>query len=188
MSKKNLREEILAKRLALSPERVESHSIVIQERLIKSSLWPSSGRVGLYAAIKNEVQTHKLFQMGLEKGLHIYFPRVEQGILFYEVNGPEDLQTGAWTIPEPIIKKCEPLPEEEKLDLLVVPGLVFGKNGFRLGYGKGFYDKFLSQGLAKKACGLAFDFQIADHIEPDPWDCKMDHIITERHEWSFERK
>lgn len=181
MEKSEARETALSKRLSLPEKKIDELSKIIQERLMRSEFWPSSGRIGLYASNKNEVKTNDLFQYALEKGLHVYFPRVEQGIQFYEVNGPEDLQRGAWGVPEPIPKICEPLPEDAQIDLLVVPGIVFSKNGYRLGYGRGFYDRFLKEGIVKKSVGLAYEFQITEKIEPETWDQPVDMVFTERH-------
>lgn len=179
MTKNVLRKDILKKRSQMEYGYVQELSTKIQDSLLQSDLWPQTGRVGLYASIKNEVFTFRLFQYSLEQGLHVYFPRVEQGIAFYEVNGPEDLRRGAWGIPEPN-KNCRHIPADESLDLLVVPGVAFTKEGCRLGYGQGFYDRYLED---KKliTVGLAYEFQLVPELPCDEWDKKLDAIITEKH-------
>jgi 5-formyltetrahydrofolate cyclo-ligase len=178
--KDDIRKALLDERLLLSEERVHTCSRATQERLLKSPYWPKSGRVGLYAAVKNEILTHDLFQRALEQGLHVYFPRVEQGIRFYEVNGPEELRRGSWSIPEPI-PDCPILSEEDnhRLDLLVVPGIGFTRDGFRVGYGKGFYDQYLGK-YAARCVGLAYDFQIVDGFSKDSWDKPLSAVVTEK--------
>lgn len=178
MNKDDLRQKILSERLAMPADRAQELSDVIQEHLIKSPLWPQKGRLGLYAAVKNEVLTHRLFQTALEQGLHVYFPRVEQGLVFYEVNGPEDLQRGAWAIPEPKIG-CEPLPDDQKLDLVIVPGVAFTRDGRRIGYGKGFYDRIIAD-VAMQSLGLGFDFQMVPDFADDSWDRRLDAILTDK--------
>lgn len=178
MDKNEIRKKILEQRLALSAEKVTEHSHVIQEHLIKSPYWPQKGRLGIYSSIKNEVLTHRIFQRALEQGLHVYLPRVEQGLVYYEVNGPEDLQRGAWAIPEPQ-RHCPILAQDEKLDLVVVPGIVFDKTGARLGYGRGFYDRVLDL-VGDTYVGLAYDFQVQDELPTDPWDKKMAAVVTEK--------
>lgn len=178
MEKNELREQTLQERVNLSEGDVKSRSEIIEKRLVNSEFWPKSGRVGLYASVKNEVLTYDLFRHALEKGLHVYFPRVEQGIKFYEVNGPEDLQKGSWGIPEPKRSCLEINLEEEHLDLLVIPGIAFSKDGSRVGYGKGFYDRAIKN-LSAFTVGLAYDFQIYDEVPVDPWDQKLDLILSE---------
>lgn len=184
--KKQLRQKILEKRLNLSAEKVVDLSQQIQSNLLKSKVWPRSGKIGLYSSVKNEVQTYFLFRKALEQGLHVYFPRVEQGIRFYEVNGPENLKKGSWGIPEPD-SSCESLEEEEFLDLLVVPGIAFSKAGYRIGYGSGFYDRFLETRECRTV-GLAYDFQIIDDFPVDPWDKKLSVIQSQQHIYECEKK
>lgn len=177
--KKNLRRGVLEKRLRLAPARVRELSEIIEERLLKTSFWPESGHVGLYSSIQNEVETITIFQQAIEKGLHVYFPRVEGGIWYYEVNGPEDLQRGAWGVLEPVMD-CEPLPDDASLDLLIVPGVVFSEDCFRVGYGRGLYDKFLPRAPMKMAMGLAYELQMVKSFPTDPWDVRLDAVVTER--------
>jgi 5-formyltetrahydrofolate cyclo-ligase len=179
-SKDDIRKRVLADRVALAPEKVQELSTVVQERVLKSAFWPKSGRVGLYASVKNEVLAQDLFRQALEQGLHVYFPRVEQGIRFYEVNGPEDLQRGSWSIPEPKID-CPQLSEEEghHLDLLIVPGIAFTKSGLRVGYGKGFYDQYIAR-YPGKCVGMAYEFQMQDNIPADTWDRQLSGVFTEK--------
>jgi 5-formyltetrahydrofolate cyclo-ligase len=186
VTKNEIRQKLLADRLALTEDKVRAWSDIIQDHILKSPLWPSRGRVGLYFSTKNEVLTYSLFQRALEQGLHVYFPRVEQGLGFYEVNGPEDLQRGAWAIMEPL-RHCLPIPPEEKLDLLVVPGVVFTKDGYRLGYGRGFYDRIVDD-IAKSSVGIAYDFQLVESVPLDEWDKRLDAVITEKHVYRNEAK
>lgn len=184
MDKQSLRLSLLEERLSLSLQQVQDFSKSIQERLMKSAFWPKAGKIGLYASVKNEVLTADLFQKALECGLHVYFPRVEQGIHFYEVNGPDDLQRGSWSIPEPK-QGCLPL-EDETLDLLVLPGLGFSQNGHRLGYGKGFYDHYIfNQKNRPTFCvGLAYQFQLIENLPHETHDQPMDAVLTEKNTYN----
>lgn len=180
MTKEQIRQETLNKRLALSDGFVREASAHIQDDVLRSSFWPKQGRVGLYSSIKNEVQTNILLQKALESGLHVYFPRVEQGIHFYEVNGLDDLERGSWNIFEPKLT-CEELAEDTDLDLVIVPGVVFSKNCFRIGYGRGYYDKFFSR-LDRQitSVGLGFEMQIVDAIPATEWDQPLTAVVTEK--------
>ena len=177
--KKNLRSALLEKRLKLAPEKARDLSLIVQKHVLESRFWPTSGRVGLYWSVKNEVLTNTLFQQAIESGLHVFFPRVAGGIWYYEVNGPEDLTRGSWGVMEPV-EHCEPLPDDERLSLIIVPGLVFSEMGYRVGYGRGLYDKFLSVAPVDKTVGIAYDFQMIKSFPTDDWDVPLDAVITER--------
>lgn len=180
MEKNQLREQILAKRLSLENDFILETSKAIEQKVLKSPYWPKTGRVGLYFPIKNEVRTQTLFQKALEAGLRVYFPRVEQGIQFYEVNGPEDLHKGSWSIMEPNLD-CAELPDDENLDLIVVPGIVFSLTRHRVGYGRGFYDQLFAKLQPKTlTVGLAYDFQVIELLAVDTWDKSLTAVVTEK--------
>lgn len=182
--KKELRESILAKRLALTPEAATALSQNIQERLVGTPLWKQSEWVALYSAVKNEVDTRLLFMKALEAGKSVYFPRVEQGIQFYEVTTPDDLQKGAWGILEPK-HECPMLPEKEAGGLIVIPGVAFDQRGHRLGYGRGFYDNLLGK-METPTVGLAYEFQVLPELPAEAWDKRVKNLITEKKEYHFE--
>lgn len=183
MEKKDeIRQKMLDQRLSLEEKSMRDLSLQAQNRLLKSEYWPKKGRVGLYAPVKNEVLTYTLFQHALEDALHVYYPRVEQGLKFYEVNGPEDLQPGSWRIPEPK-QHCYELGPEQNLDLLIVPAIVFSKSKHRIGYGKGFYDQLIEQFRSietLKIVGLGYDFQMVDDVPLDEWDEQLHAVVTDK--------
>ena len=159
-------------------------STVIQDKILRAPFWPKNGRIALYYPIKNEVMTQTIFQRALEQGLKVFFPRVEKGINFYEVNGPDDLQKGSYGISEPKMSCPEILPEET-LDLLIVPGIAFTKKGYRIGYGKGFYDSFITDNDIKTpTIGLSYEFQIIDTFPVSDWDQPLYGIMTDKNFYS----
>lgn len=179
-AKDEIRQPLLAKRQALKPEQVHALSLVIQERLLKLPQWKEIETIAVYSSVRNEVDMTLVFMKALEQGKTVYFPRVEQGLKFYEINDPTQLKKGAWAIPEPM-DGCTAVADINKIDLIVVPGLVFDKAGHRLGYGRGFYDSILKD-YRGFAVGVAFDFQIVDQIPCDNWDQRVKKIITEKRE------
>ncbi len=181
MPKSEIRKAVLQQRLSLTPVQVHEKSQKIQKTVLGMPQWAQSQKIGLYSAVKNEVETTLLFMTALEQGKNIYFPRVEQGLKFYEVEGPEDMQKGAWAILEPK-NHCPPLGENESLDLVIVPGVVFDKFGNRIGYGKGFYDSVL-QKCCDYTVALGYDFQVLDSIPEDEWDIKVKKVISETGEY-----
>ena len=185
-SKDEIRQALLQERLSLPEASVLAMSSAIQDTVLRSPYWPQHGRIGLYSSVKNEVLTFTLFQKALEQGLHVYFPRVEQGLKFYEVNGPEELQRGAWAIPEPIIE-CKPLLDGEVFDLLIVPGVAFTKDCHRIGYGKAFYDRVMED-VGPVCVGLAYDFQVVPQIPTEPWDKILTAVVTEKRVYELEKR
>ncbi len=188
MLKKDIRHKYLAKRIKMPREKAEEYSTFIQDKITKAAFWPKSGRIGLYYPIKNEVMTQTIFQRAIEGGLKVYFPRVEKGINLYEVNGPEDLQKGSWGISEPS-RHCPELAEDSSLDLLIVPGIAFTEDCYRIGYGKKFYDQFIRDRLPNTpTVGLAYEYQMIDSFLVEEWDQRLQGVMTENNFYSTDIK
>jgi 5-formyltetrahydrofolate cyclo-ligase len=184
VSKNDIRQDILNKRLSIPQDKVIEISSIIQDRILRSPFWPKTGRIALYYPIKNEVMTQTIFQKALEQGLKVFFPRVEKGINFYEVNGPDDLQKGSYGISEPKIS-CPELQAEENLDLFIVPGIAFTQKCYRIGYGKGFYDSFITDNDIKTpTIGLSYEFQIIEAFPVSDWDQPLQGIMTDKNFYS----
>lgn len=129
--------------------------------------------IGLYAALKNEVDLSLVFQKCQSLGITTAYPRINGDyITFHIVNSHEELLS---TPPHGI---HEPSPNASLVvpDLLIVPGLAFTKEGKRLGRGKGHYDRYLSQ-YHPKTISLAFSWQLFDDLPTEPHDVIIDKII-----------
>lgn len=181
--KDSFRKPILEKRIGFDPLKVHDLSVVIEERLMKTPEWQKAETVALYFSAKHEVETHLLFLKALEQGKRVYFPRVEQGIQFYDVKDLSELTKGAWGIMEPS-SLCPILAQGGNLDLVVVPGIVFDKKGYRLGYGRGFYDPIIKR-FRGHTVGFCYEFQLVDEIPTDTWDQPVDFLVTEKSEYRF---
>jgi 5-formyltetrahydrofolate cyclo-ligase len=178
-SKELVRSEILRKRRGLSPDEISHLSHQVCENLFSSSLWPAKGKVALYSPIKNEVETRTIFERAIQDGLEVYYPRIAgDEIQFHRVNDLKELKPGSFGVLESL-KTSEKLSENEKLDLLIVPGVAFDQKGHRLGYGKGFYDRFLAKKRFEKSVGLAYQLQIKESLPHEDHDEKVDEVITE---------
>lgn len=178
--KNELRQKHLKMRVALDPLKVHDQSILIEEKVLKNPLWISARRIALYSPVKNEVETHLLFLKGLEQGKEIYYPKVEQGLNFYQVEDYDQFVKGAWGILEPN-ETCRLLPPSENLDLIILPGIVFDRLGYRIGYGRGFYDRVMAE-RKLIAMGLGFQCQLVDEIPRDDWDQRLSALVTEKEE------
>ena len=129
--------------------------------------------------IKNEVDVLPLFA---RPGHRFLFPRVEEGskkLAFYEAESFDDFEPGAYGIREP--KLDLPRIGIEKIDLFVVPGVAFSENCERIGYGGGYYDTTLKfKNNRARSVGVAFDLQIVEAGFSDPFDVRLDAVLTER--------
>lgn len=148
----------------------------IGKRLEETDLFRQASHIALYHAIPGEVQTaHLIEKWYLEK--EILLPLVEgNDLCLLPYLGKESLRPGAFGILEPI-KPQTPLVEKE-IDLIIVPGVAFDRQCNRMGRGRGFYDRLLSTSHAPKI-GICFGFQLLDSIPTEPFDRKMDLLITE---------
>lgn len=174
MNKTTLRSLIASQRKALSSEEIRNMSSRITNSFLQLTSLKTANNLLLYAALPREVQTMELIR-ALSAHKKVWLPKVsgeELEIRAYE--GDQSLIPGHFNVPEPTGMLC---PDLSKIDLVVVPGVAFSREGDRMGYGKGFYDRLLPKLQAKKI-GLAFDFQLFDSIPTEDHDEKMDIIIT----------
>lgn len=182
--KKSLREAVLNKRNQLEKEEVRNKSSLIIDKIYSLPQFSSAGIILCYLDFRNEVQTRRFINSCLKSGKRIAVPLITQlnGSKTMHaceiINITEDLRTGYYGILEPV--KDRPVPADS-IDLAIIPGVAFDKSLNRLGFGKGFYDRFLPN--LKKQClkiGIAFEIQIADFVPVSEYDIKMDMIITEK--------
>lgn len=171
-----LRKTILKQRQALTQEILQSNSNRIFLKLIHSSLFLNCDAIFTYVAFQNEVETRNLIHYALKKEKKIGLPMIkDNSIKPVEFTHWEDLSPGYAGILEPQVLK--PF-DFTALTLILVPGIVFDKQGNRLGFGKGFYDRFLKNKPQVKI-GLAHSFQLVDRIEAQKTDVPIDYLITE---------
>jgi len=183
-SKSEIRWETLKVRLALSGQDVARKSAAILERLQAMEEYRQAVFLMTYVDIRNEVQTDELIKISLALGKQVTVPltdiparKLKPSLL---LNFPEDLAPGPWGILEPAAGCFRPV-EIQKIDLVIVPGVAFDERGNRLGYGGGFYDRFLPQTRPDTfRVALAFELQIKPEVCPDPDDCPVHCLITEK--------
>lgn len=177
MEKSVFRREILARRKSLPKQDVESLSKKATDQLILLDIFKDSKVIALYVPIKNEVDVMPLFK---PENKTFVFPRVEEGtkkLSFFKVSSFDDFEKGAYSIPEP--KRDLPKIEAEDIDLFIVPGVAFSEKCERIGYGGGFYDTTLKcRNRNSAALGVAFDFQIVESGFSEPFDERLDGIVT----------
>lgn len=140
--------------------------------------------LALYSAIHNEVSTDEILGQALDRGKSLVFPRVSgEDLEFVLIESPSELVSGAFGVKEP--KSCNLVPVE-KLDLIVVPGVVFDQRGHRLGYGRGYYDRALAK--CQSHCmkvGFAYDFQLVEELPATDYDETLSMLFTESQTLNF---
>jgi len=140
-----------------------------------------AGRVMLYASVGSEVVTWGIALEVLARGSRTFYPRVEHGeIQPYEVASPAPdlLPRGKYRIPEPHPERCRRADPGE-IDLVLVPGVAFDIRGHRVGYGKGYFDRFLTRirpGIP--TIGLAYDLSVVREVPVSPWDTAVGAVVT----------
>ncbi len=181
-AKDKLRRRILRKCRALSPDEVIGRSSKIRYRFIELTEEQGFNVVMIYISVRNEVDTYELGRELLRMGKMVCAPvvdRAQRRILPYTVNRiPDDLVDGEYSIPEPSREKGQRV-DPSLIDVVVVPGVGFDPRGYRIGYGGGYYDRFLPLCSNALFVGLAYEFQIVDKVPNEDWDIRMDVIITE---------
>ena len=171
MTKKEIRKEMLQRRSTI--EKREEKNFKILKNLTDCDFFKKADRVMVYISYRGEVDTMALIEDALRQGKKLCAPVCvdKENMIARKFSSIDELVCGAYGIPEP---KGE---EVNDIDLVIVPGVAFSEEGFRVGYGAGYYDRFLKNTNAV-TCGLFFEEQRCDFL-PDSYDKKLDYIITE---------
>jgi 5-formyltetrahydrofolate cyclo-ligase len=177
-SKAALRSEMKAQRGLLDMKQIEQASLAIARRLNDLLPVQKAKTIMGYAAMKKEVNLDAFYEQQLQLGKTIFLPRVEgDQIKPVKWNGWKDIKVSSFGVREPL---GEEFPAAE-IDVVLVPGLAFDPGGFRVGYGRGYYDRFLP-GLRSDAfkCGICYEFQVVDSTFPHDRDVPVHWIVTEK--------
>ena len=166
---------LLEKRDSTSYDLIQIHSERIYSRLKKIQSFSNANSIGCYYSIGSEVQTRSIIQELLNQNMKVSLPKVMNDILvFRTIKNFDKLEKGNFGILEP----KDDWPEEKSFDVILVPAIGLTKEGIRLGYGHGYYDKFLADKTVTKIA-LTYNKQIIKSIPASEHDIKMDWIISE---------
>lgn len=173
MDKNNLRKLCKNKRESIQEKHERSQAIL--ENLKTLKLVENARVVGLYASFKGEVETEEIFFYLKKFSVEVAYPKTigKNVMKFYIIEDLSDLESGAYGILEP-----KGLEKEVEPDVIIVPGLAFSEKMDRLGYGAGYYDRYLDNKEVLKI-GLCYQDLIVESLETDEHDVKMDYVITE---------
>jgi len=182
--KNNLRKNMLIKRKNMSQQDVSTFSTKIMDKIMKLPQFINCKNIMLYISFNNEVDTYKLARWCLNNDKTVIAPYCIKScikIIPFIINNLEtDLTKSTFGIMEPkhdILMKAN----IENIDLIIVPGVVFDENCNRIGFGAGYYDRFLPMKMKNTpTIGIAYDYQITDKVPADEYDVPLNFIITEK--------
>jgi 5-formyltetrahydrofolate cyclo-ligase len=176
--KEAVRERARAIRCRLTPAEISQRSEEIERHLLE--VINGEDPVMVYASKPGEVDTRGLIGGLLSRGISVVVPIIEQETRTLRLSflrDPAVLVPGTFSVPEPLGAEIPADPEE--ISLVVVPMMAFDRRGFRLGYGAGYYDRFLSDHPRMKKIGVAFSCLELEEVPADRYDVPMDVIVTE---------
>ena len=182
--KKELRKKILELKNTLPAEAIIDKSSTIFSNLNTTSFYSNANTVMIYISFGSEVITRPIIDDLLNRGKRVFIPvtvPATKALIVSELkNYEDDLSVGHFGVMEP---KEEALRSVDPsiLDLVIVPGVVFDRSGYRIGYGGGYYDRFIPR-LPQNTTtvSLAFDMQLVDKIPTSEYDIAVQYIITEK--------
>jgi 5-formyltetrahydrofolate cyclo-ligase len=185
--KQALRQSIIAARQKLTEALRSEFSAMITRRILALPTYQQAQTVVGYMSFGAEFSTTAWLQQALRDGKRVLLPRVNSAtrqLELYQVhNLQQDLAPGIWNIPEPVPAHCKLVDTLDNLDFILLPGVAFARDGSRLGYGGGFYDKLLAriqQAEGRPALiAPAYSMQIIAEIPQERTDIKVEWLLTE---------
>lgn len=178
-AKAALRRQISAALAGISPEKRRADSTEICARMRELPAWQNARSVLLFAPMPEEPDIGPLLAEALAAGKITALPRFHAATRNYVAARVQDLRsdivTGRFGIREPAAR-CPEIPLNQ-LDLVLVPGVAFDRQGHRLGRGRGYYDRLLAEVCGVK-CGIAFEEQMANEVPAGPGDVRLDFMVT----------
>lgn len=170
--KKEIRKELLYLRDNL--EDRYNKSMIIKNKILDLDIYKNSKVVAIYYSMKSEVDTKELIEESLSLGKKVLLPRIinKNKMIFITINKETNYERNSFGVMEPIGE------EYSDIDLIICPGVAFDKDNNRLGYGRGYYDKYLAKHNIYKI-GICYKEQLIDKIDTDEYDIKMDMIVTD---------
>ena len=175
MDKHQLRQSIRQQKRAMTEEEILRRSAKLGELFAASEAYQNAKTIYGYLPYNQEVRTWPILRQALADGKQVAVPKVYgEEMKFIFLTDLTQVAAGYAGIPEPIADG--PVAEEQDA-LVLMPGLAFDPQGHRIGYGGGFYDKFLSQEPNHPTVALCYAFQMVDHLETEPFDIPVDTVI-----------
>ena len=175
MDKTALRKTIRERKRAMTPAEIEEKSRILGEKFLASEAYKNAKTIYGYLPYNQEVRTVPMLRQALADGKRVAVPKVYgEEMKFLYMTDLDRVEKGYAGIPEPI--DDGPLAEDPTA-LVLMPGLAFDPEGHRIGYGGGFYDKFLASEPGHPTLALCYDFQMLPKLETEEFDIPVDWVI-----------
>lgn len=178
MDKRALRREIGAKKRALTAAEIEARSAVLAEKLFATEYYRRARSLYAYLSFNQEVRTRPIIERAWADGKRVAVPKVVGGdMVFIWIDSFDSMVESGFGIREP---RADGPAADDSRALVLMPGLAFDPEGRRVGYGGGFYDRFLAREPDHSLVALCYDFQLLARLEVEAHDVPVDCVITDR--------
>ncbi|WP_257345863.1 5-formyltetrahydrofolate cyclo-ligase [Pseudalkalibacillus decolorationis] len=178
MTKKEIRQNI-QKQLVKMPKRdKEKLSEQIRGKLFATKEWEAAHTIGVTVSRGTEIDTYSIIRRAWEDGKVVAVPKCHPSdfsMSFHKLESFDQLETVYYGLKEPIIEKVEPVFPEQ-IDLLIVPGLAYDQGGYRIGFGGGYYDRYL-QRYSNRTVSLLLPIQLVHDLPKESFDLPIDCLI-----------
>ena len=175
MDKKALRAEIRAKKRAMTAQEIEEKSAALAKAFYETAEYKNAKTIYGYLPYNQEVRTTQMLAHALVDGKQVAVPKVYgDEMKFILLSDLGQVAKGYAGIPEPVAD--DPVAADPTA-LVLMPGLAFDPEGHRLGYGGGFYDKFLAAEPDHPTLALCYDFQMLPHLDTESYDIPVDRVL-----------
>lgn len=175
MNKQELRRAIRERKRAMTEEEIVERSNALAEKFYNSPAYQAASTIYGYLPYNQEVRTIPMLQRALDEGKRVAVPKVYgEEMRFIYLEDLTQVSKGYAGIPEPIADA--PVAEDQRA-LVLMPGLAFDPRGHRIGYGGGFYDRFLAQEPHHPTLALCYEFQMQAHLDTEEFDIPVDTVL-----------
>jgi len=175
MDKPSLRREIREKKRAMTEQEIVSRSEKLGELFMASAAYQNAKTIYGYLPYNQEVRTVPMLEQALRDGKRVAVPKIYGDTMkFLYLDDLSKVEKNSMGIPEPVAD--EPVAED-KTALVLMPGVAFTKQGDRMGYGGGFYDRFLAEEPDHPTLALCYDFQIVESLPTEEFDIPVDAVL-----------
>lgn len=180
-SKERFREEMLTSFAQIGEEEHQEISNALQKRLFQSGLWENADTIAVYLSVRNEWDTRKIVEKAWADGKRVAIPKTipdTKELIFYAITDWSQTVKGPFSLEEPNTEETS-VVEKDEIELMLVPGLVFTKEGYRIGFGGGYYDRFLAD-FIYPTVSLVHTNQLIDSFYIESFDIPVNYMITEQ--------
>lgn len=176
MNKSELRSLIRAQKRAMTPSAIEQASRELGQKLVDSDQYKTAKTIYGYMPYNQEVRTVPMLERALADGKQVAVPKVYGDTMkFILVTDLTQMACNQWGIPEPV---ADGPVADDPYAMVLMPGLAFTAKGDRMGYGGGFYDKFLAEEPNHPTVALCYDFQLLESLPTEQYDIPVDLVLT----------